>query len=456
MQNRKQRVVLNGVTSAWKGICAGVPQGSVLGPLLFFIYINDLPNRIVSNTKLFADDVSIFSSVSKDEESRIALNSDLKIISDWAFQWKMHFNPDPNKQANEVVFSRKKVEKQHVPLNFNDSLVNSVPKQKHLGLILDKRLNFNIHIEEKITKANRAVGLLRKLYQYVPRKTLLLIYKAYIRPHLDYADVVYDQPQNSSFCNRLESVQYNSCLAITGAIRGTSRKRLYLELGMESLRDRRWYRKLVVFFKLLNGQAPSYLKSIVPSFVSSRDIHSNIIRQFKTNSLYFASSFFPYCIKEWNNLSQEIREISTVSKFKQELLSFIRPKGNDVFQVFDPGGLKLLSRLRLNLSHLREHKFNHKFSDTLVPLCSCGVLEAETTEHFLLRCPAYTNCRKVLLDDVKNIFPSILSFPDSDISNILLYGGDSLKSDLNQKIILSVITYLKNTGRFKLPLISNF
>ena len=268
--------------------------------------------------------------------------------------------------------------------------------------------------------------------------------------------MVYDQPQNSSFCNRLESVQYNSCLAITGAIRGTSCKRLYLELGMESLCDRRWYRKLVVFFKLLNGQAPSYLKSIVPSFVSSRDIHSNIIRQFKTNSLYFASSFFPYCINEWNNLSQEIREISTVSKFKQELLSFIRPKGNEVFQVFDPGGLKLLSRLRLNLSHFREHKFNHKFSDTLVPLCSCGVLEAETTEHFLLRCPAYTNCRKVLLDDVKNIFPSILSFPDSDISNILLYGGDSLKSDLNQKIILSVITYLKNTGRFELPLISNF
>ena len=134
----------------------------------------------------------------------------------------------------------------------------------------------------------------------------------------------------SSNPHRLESVQYNSCLALTGAIRGTSRKRLYLELGMESLRDRRWYRKLVVFFKLLNGQAPSYLKSIVPFFVSSRDIHSNIIRQFKTNSLYFASSFFPYCINEWNKLSQEIREISTVSKFKQELLSFIRPKGNEV------------------------------------------------------------------------------------------------------------------------------
>ena len=193
------------------------------------------------------------------------------------------------------------------------------------------------------------------MYQYVPRKILLLIYKAYIRPLLDYADVVYDQPQNTSFCNRLESVQYNSCLAITGAMRGTSRKRLYLELGLESLRDRRWYRKLVIFLKLLNGQAPSYLKSIVPSFVSSRDIHSKIIRQFKTNSLYFAMLLF------------------SVLYIKRELLSFIRPKGNEVFQVFDPGAFKLLSRLSLNL---REHKFNHKFSDTIVPLCSCGVLEA--------------------------------------------------------------------------------
>ena len=176
LQNRKQRVERCYV-SLERNMC-WCSTRVCTRTFIVLIYINDLPNRIVSNTKLFADDVSNFSRVSKDEESRIALNSDLKIISDWAFQWKMRFNPDPNKQANEVVFSREKVEKQHVPLNSNDSLVNSVPKQKHLGLILDKRLNFNIHIEEKITKANRAVGLLRKMYQYVPRKKLLLIYKA--------------------------------------------------------------------------------------------------------------------------------------------------------------------------------------------------------------------------------------------------------------------------------------
>ena len=126
--------------------------------------------------------------------------------------------------------------------------------------------------------------------------------------------------------------------------------------------------KLYVHLNWNTCQAPSYLISIVPSFVSSRDIHSNIIRQFKTNSLYFASSFLPYCINEWNNLSQKIREISTVSKFKQELLFFIRPKGNEVFQVFDPGGLKLLSRLRLNLSHLRVESI-YLITNFLIPLC---------------------------------------------------------------------------------------
>ena len=105
LQNRKQRVVLNGVTSAWKGICAGVPPMICNRTFIIFdIYINDLPNRIVSNTKLFADDVSIFSSVSKDEESRIALGSDLKIISDW----KMRFNPDPNKTGKRgCIFTEK-------------------------------------------------------------------------------------------------------------------------------------------------------------------------------------------------------------------------------------------------------------------------------------------------------------------------------------------------------------
>ena len=234
----------------------------------------------------------------------------------------------------------------------------------------------------------------------MPRKTLLSIYKSYIRPHLDSADVIYDQPQNMSFSDRLESVQYNACLAITGAIKGTSRERLYQELGLETLRDRRWYRKLVLFFNIFKGEAPLYLKHLLPPFVSGRSLHKDTLRQFKTKSTYFAGCFFPYCVNEWNKFSGEIREITTISKFKKELLSYIRPKYNPIYRIHDPNGLKLLTRLRLGLSHLREHKYKHNFMDTNIPFCVCGLLEEETTEHFLLRCTLFFNERKILLDKV--------------------------------------------------------
>ena len=109
LSDRFQRVLLNGQTSKWSQIKAGVPQGSVLGPLLFLVYINDLPEGLTSNVKLFADDTSIFSVVRDSSSSSLSLNEDLSKISQWGYKWKMLFNPDASKQAQEVVFSRKKI-----------------------------------------------------------------------------------------------------------------------------------------------------------------------------------------------------------------------------------------------------------------------------------------------------------------------------------------------------------
>ena len=108
LSGRLQRVVLNGQTSSWRPVLAGVPQGSILGPLLFLVYINDLPNELKSNAKLFADDTTLFTIVKGKQESTDVLNNDLFLISKWAFNWKMLFNPDTNKPAQEVLFSRKK------------------------------------------------------------------------------------------------------------------------------------------------------------------------------------------------------------------------------------------------------------------------------------------------------------------------------------------------------------
>ena len=125
-------------------------------------------------------------------------NRDLLLINKWAFQWKMSFNPDPNKQAAEVIFSHKKYPPMQPSVFFNNSPVVSVSSQKHLGLILDTRLSFVNHLNEKISKANKGIGLIKKLYNNLPRKSLLSIYKSFIRPHLDYADVIYDSAQNNS------------------------------------------------------------------------------------------------------------------------------------------------------------------------------------------------------------------------------------------------------------------
>ena len=199
-------------------ILAVVPQGSILGRLFFLIYINDLCNKLSSTLKLFADDTSIFSIVHAIDLSSKQLNNYLKKVLDWTYQWKISFNPDLSKQAREVIFSRKASRVDHPVVTFNNSPVACTPCQKQFGLYLDERLNFSHHIKEKISKACKDIGVIRKLHYILPRHSLLTIYKSFIRPHLDYGDIIYDQPNNQAFSNKLEAVQYNAILAITGAI----------------------------------------------------------------------------------------------------------------------------------------------------------------------------------------------------------------------------------------------
>ena len=123
--DRKQRVLLNGQTSEWQNVTIGIPQGSILGPLLFLIYINDLSGDLSSKAKFFAYDTSLFSVTHDIITSANELNNDLKKISDWAFQWKMSFNPDPSKQTQEVIFNRKLKNVSHPPLVFNNVNVSS-------------------------------------------------------------------------------------------------------------------------------------------------------------------------------------------------------------------------------------------------------------------------------------------------------------------------------------------
>jgi hypothetical protein len=193
----------------------------------------------------------------------------------------------------------------------------------------------------------------------------------------------------------------------------------------------------------------------MPGFVVSRNENrSSLLRCFRSRTNYFGNSFFPYCVNEWNKLDPKIRELKSPPLFKKSLLRFIRPKSMSVYNIVDPCGLKLLSRLRVGLSHLKEHKYRHNFGDTLVPICNCGLLESENTTHFLIRCTFYSDLRKTLFDSLIELIGGISNLSDSKLLIVLLYGDETLNIETNSSILQATISFLKASGRFDIPLIS--
>ena len=230
--------------------------------------IYDLPEALITNAKLFADDTSLFSVVRDIAASTKELNNDLRNIGKWGYQWKMIINPDLTKQAQEVIFSRRLNKPVHLNLTFNNFQVSQTESQKHLGLILDNKLNFNENLKGVLDKISKTIGLIRKCQPILPRFSLLTIYKTFVRPHLDYGDIVYDQTYNALFHRKPESIQYSVCLAITGAIRSTSHKKLNQELGLETLQSRQWFKKLCLFYKIVNNQSPSCLFPVLAEYIT--------------------------------------------------------------------------------------------------------------------------------------------------------------------------------------------
>ena len=190
----------------------------------------------------------------------------------------MSFNSDLQKQAVELKFSKKKIEIDHPVILFNNIPVKKVGEHKHVGIIFDSKLSFSAHIKSAISKTRKGIGLLKYLSKYPPRHTLIEIFKLYVRPHLDFGDVIYHIPATKvcdfsgnmvlpTLMKKLESVQQSTALVVTGTCRGTSREKLYTDLGWESLSSRRWSRCLTSFNKFVNNLSPKYTGDPIPLFI---------------------------------------------------------------------------------------------------------------------------------------------------------------------------------------------
>ena len=170
---------------------------------------------------------------------------------------------------------------------------------------------------------------------------MLTIYKTFVRSHLDYGDIIYDQIYNASFHRKLESIQYAACLAITGTIRGASYEKtirgasyekLNQELSLETLQSSRWFKKLCLFYKIVNDQLPSYLFNYIPSTDSIYNtMNAGHFPRIKSKHTFFKNSYIPSTIIEWNKLDQDICNAESYALLRKHLLSFIRPEANSIF-----------------------------------------------------------------------------------------------------------------------------
>ena len=177
----------------------------------------------------------------------------------------------------------------------------------------------------------------------------------------------------------------------------------------------------------------------------TRSTHSVGTYFCRTNA--FKYSFFRYAIREWNKLDVQLCNEKSFKKFRNILLKLGRPTPNLIYRIHHPLGLKLLTRLRLGLSHLNEHRFKHNFKNCINPLCTCS-LEVESTKHFFLHCHYYSALRISFLDNLNNISPQFALFPEDVFVKTLLYGNLMFDENDNQEILETSIRYILDSKRF--------
>ena len=178
---------------------------------------------------------------------------------------------------------------------------------------------------------------------------------------------------------------------------------------------------------------------------------SDNIPCFNAKHNFFKKFFFPSTIIEWNKLDITLRKCDRFNVFKKKILKFIRLSSNSFYNFHNPIGIKYITRIRLGLSHLREHKFKHSFQDSISPICNCGN-DVESAIHFFLHCLLYSNERCTLLKSLSNIDHKLLDSTDTSLTQILLFGNSSFTTNDNTKIINLTIDFVLSTKRFNGPL----
>ena len=318
LANRKQRVIINNSSSQDADVTSGIPQGSVLGPLLFVAYINDLPRGLKSTAKMFADDTKLYAR-SDTENGPSDLQDDLNALQEWSRNWLLKFHPQKccvlkvgKENANEYSMNQILANGET-----NNIVLKETEKEKDLGVVIDNKLSFKDHVAQQTTKANRIVGLIRRSFDFLSEKMFVILYKSLVRPILEYGHCIW-QPSEKGLCIELEKVQKRATKML-GHLKDKPYSDRLKKLKLPSLEYRRLRGDMIETYKYLHGHYDTEYPKFEKTTTTHLRGHSLKIAKQRTR-LSIRSNFFSNRITNtWNNLPEQVITAPSVDSFKRRL-----------------------------------------------------------------------------------------------------------------------------------------
>ena len=321
LHGRKHRVCVNGKFSSWAPVTSGIPQGSVLGPLLFVLYINDLPKDIISDIYLFADDTKIFTQVTNMEDAA-KLQDDLTKLQEWSDRWLLKFHPGKCKVVDIGMRDR---------ISYNYYLDNTELEhsevEKDLGVHIDNRLKFDTHMGTKINKANNVLGAIRRSFSYLDNTVLLRLYTSLVRPHLEYANPVWN-PRYKKDIRNIENVQKRATKMIP-TLRDLPYKDRLKTLKLPTLAYRRLRGDMIEVYKLTRGKYDPEVsdllcqhKKVIPHTADRTRGHCEKLYKRKHRLEVRKHNFTFRVVDPWNSLPEMVVTAPSLHSFERRLDKF--------------------------------------------------------------------------------------------------------------------------------------
>ncbi len=316
LENRHMWVVVDGASSPKTKVDSGVPQGTVLGPLLFLLFINDLPNHVSPGTvvRLFADDCLVYREINSPADQEI-LQRDLTALNNWAHTWGMRFNPA---KCNVMTIARCKTPFARIYTFCGEALV-SVDHAKYLGITISNNLEWSKHVDIVTKKASNTLNFVRRNLKYCPRKCKETAYFSLARSTLEYSAAVWD-PHLKKDKDKVERVNRRAARFVKDDYGPRSSvTQMMQSLNWPTLEDRRRDQRLTMMYKITNGLVAVPSDQLLPADSRTRASHNHKYRTISANTSVYRHSFFPRTVPEWNSLPKATAEAPTLGQFKTSL-----------------------------------------------------------------------------------------------------------------------------------------